>query len=46
MKCDCGERIEIEINSMKLFEELKKFFDEQKKVGIFEGGAFGVCAQE
>ena len=30
MKCDCSERIGIEINSMKLFEDLKKFFEEQK----------------
>ena len=29
MKCDCSERIGIEINSMKLFEDLKKFFEEQ-----------------
>lgn len=36
MKCDCSERIGIEINSMKLLEDLKKFFEEQKKLGIFK----------
>lgn len=28
-KCDCDERIGVEINSFKLLEELKIFFDEQ-----------------
>lgn len=34
-KCDCSERIGIKINSWKLFEELKAFFEEQVKQGIF-----------
>lgn len=36
MKCDCAERIGIEINSYKLFLELKEFFEEQAQKGIFE----------
>ena len=36
MKCDCAERIGIEINSYKFFIELKEFFEEQAQKGIFE----------
>ena len=35
IKCDCDERIGIEINSYQLFLELKTFFEEQVKKGIF-----------
>ena len=35
IKCDCSERIGIKINSWKLFEELKDFFEEQVKQGVF-----------
>lgn len=35
LKCDCNERIGIEINSMKLFKELKSFFEGQAQRGIF-----------
>lgn len=34
-QCDCDERIGIEINSWKKFEELKAFFEEQVKKGLF-----------
>lgn len=34
-KCDCNERIGIKINSWKQFEELKDFFEEQVKKGLF-----------
>lgn len=35
MNCDCNERVGIEINSVKLFKELKAFFREQVNKGIF-----------
>lgn len=35
IECDCNERYGIDINSYKLFEELKSFFDEQVKKGVF-----------
>ena len=35
IKCDCNERVGIEINSLKLFEELKEFFAEQVEKNIF-----------
>lgn len=34
-QCDCDERIGIKINSWKQFEELKGFFEEQVKKGLF-----------
>ena len=34
-QCDCDERMGIEINSYCLFQELKKFFEEQVKKEIF-----------
>ena len=34
-KCDCDERIGIKINSWKQFQELKIFFENQEKNGIF-----------
>lgn len=34
-KCDCNERIGININSWKQFQELKVFFEEQVKKGLF-----------
>ena len=34
-RCDCAERIGIEINSYDLFEDLKTFFENQKEKGIF-----------
>ena len=36
IKCDCEERIGIDINSQKLFEELKRFFEKQEKLGIMQ----------
>lgn len=36
MACDCKERYGIEINSYKLFEELKVFFEKQVENGIFK----------
>lgn len=35
MKCDCEERLGVEINSIKQNEELKKFFNDQVENGIF-----------
>ena len=35
IKCDCEERVGIEINSYKLFEDLKKFFENRVEEGIF-----------
>lgn len=34
--CDCIERYGIEIDSYNLFEELKKFFDDQVRKGVFQ----------
>ena len=33
--CDCKERYEVEINSYKLFELLKDFFENQEKQNVF-----------
>lgn len=35
IKCDCNERVGIEINSDELFLELKTFFEKQVEKGIF-----------
>ncbi len=35
MKCDCKERFGVDINSLKLFEEMKQFFCSQVQNGIF-----------
>lgn len=35
IKCDCDERIGIEINSYQQFEDLEQFFNEQVEKGIF-----------
>lgn len=35
INCDCNERIGIKINSLKQFEEMKVFFDEQVAKGCF-----------
>ncbi|MCC8123420.1 MAG: hypothetical protein LIO58_07760 [Oscillospiraceae bacterium] len=35
-QCDCADRVGIEINSFKLFEEFKRFFERQVQLGIFE----------
>lgn len=35
INCDCHERIGIEINSYQLLLELKTFFEEQVKKGLF-----------
>lgn len=35
MKCDCEERIGVEINSVNQFEELKQYFNAQVKNGTF-----------
>jgi hypothetical protein len=34
--CDCKERYDIEIDSYNLFEELKSFFEEQVRKGVFK----------
>lgn len=36
MKCDCDERMGTVIESYKMFEELKAFFEQQVKKGIFD----------
>jgi len=36
MKCDCNERIGVEINSFHLYEELKEFFDTQVHNKVFD----------
>jgi hypothetical protein len=36
LECDCNERFEIKIKSIKLFKELKDFFDIQVEKGIFK----------
>lgn len=35
LSCDCDERVGITIDSIKLFEELKTFFEVQVKNGVF-----------
>ena len=35
IECDCNERYGVEINTYKLFEELKDFFETQVKMGVF-----------
>lgn len=35
LKCDCEERYGIDINSSKTFEEIRTFFSEQVKKGLF-----------
>ncbi len=36
MKCDCSERIGIEVSTVELFEQMKLFFNKQVDKGIFE----------
>ena len=36
LACDCKERIGIEVDSAKLFEELNAFFVKQVSDGVFE----------
>ncbi|MDO5539030.1 MAG: hypothetical protein Q4F83_02995 [Eubacteriales bacterium] len=36
IKCDCKERIGIEIKSYRMFDELKDFFEKRVTEGIFE----------
>jgi len=33
--CDCKERVETKIDSMKLFDDLKAFFEKQVEKGVF-----------
>lgn len=35
LKCDCNERVGIEIDSAKLFVAMKQFFEEQVENGTF-----------
>lgn len=35
LNCDCDERVGTKINSLKFFEELKLFFEEQVSKNIF-----------
>lgn len=34
--CDCDKRVGTNISSLKLFEELKEFFESQTDINIFE----------
>ncbi len=36
LMCDCDERIGLDINSLKTFDEMKSFFSKQVKSGFFE----------
>lgn len=36
INCECTERIGIEIDSFRLFEEIKGFFQEEVNKGVFE----------
>ncbi|PJI08714.1 MULTISPECIES: hypothetical protein [Clostridium] len=36
LDCDCNERVGVKVDSMKLFEELKEFFNEQAENEIFK----------
>jgi len=36
MVCDCCEREEIKINSWQYFLDVKKFFEEKEKEGVFK----------
>lgn len=36
MKCDCDDRIGIEINSISSFKKYKEFFESQVDKGIYE----------
>lgn len=36
IKCECRERIESLINSYQLYEEIKRFFEEQVKKVYFQ----------
>jgi len=35
IKCECNERHETEIKSIKIFHEIKTFFEEQTDAGIY-----------
>lgn len=36
LDCDCNERVGVKVDSMKLFEELKEFFNEQAENEAFK----------
>jgi len=36
INCECTERIGVEIDSFRLFEEIKDFFQEEAKKGVFK----------
>ncbi len=36
MKCDCTERVGIDIVTYKMFEKMKAFFNQQVEKGIFK----------
>jgi hypothetical protein len=36
LECDCDERIGIEIDSFRLFDELRSFFEAQVKAGVYK----------
>jgi acetone carboxylase gamma subunit len=36
IKCECSERYETKIDTWKLFEEIKKYFEEEVLLGTYE----------
>lgn len=36
IECECSKRYEAEIDTWKLFEEIKIYFEEQVSVGVYE----------
>lgn len=36
IECECSERYETKIDTWKMFEEIKSFFEEQVSLGIYE----------
>jgi len=46
IRCDCGERVGTKIQSQKLFDEMRSFFDGNVSNGIFEEISTGRRGQE
>lgn len=36
LKCECADRYEADIDTWALFEEIKRYFEEQVSLGIYE----------
>ncbi len=36
ISCECKKRFDADIDSIKLFEEIKEFFKSQVKIGVYE----------